>query len=59
MKIINNNIVAPTQLLEQYKKFEPLINTDKKSLIKALFKKEKTEENDSAKAPYEEILEKL
>jgi dynein heavy chain len=57
--IINTNIVAPGQLLDQYKKFEPVINTDKKKLVQLLFKKKITEENTNPKATFEEIQERL
>jgi dynein heavy chain len=49
------NIVAPNKLLDSYKKYEDVINTDRKQLIKGLFQKEITEENTDKKANMEDI----
>jgi hypothetical protein len=35
--MIAENLIEPERLLEQYKKFESVLNTDKKALIKELF----------------------
>jgi hypothetical protein len=36
--MVNENVVGPNQLLEQFKKYEYILNVDKKALIKELFK---------------------
>ena len=51
--------MAPTALLDQYKKYEYVLNVDKKRLIKDLFHKPITEENTDEKAPYEVISEMI
>ena len=53
--IFKENQVAPTALLDQYKKYEYILNVKKNSLIKDLFNRAITEENTEKKAPYEEI----
>ena len=58
-EIFNENQVAPQALLEQYKKYEYILNVDKKKLIKELFNKPITEDNDKEKADYAEIARKL
>jgi hypothetical protein len=35
--MVAENVIEPERLLEQYKKFESVLNTDKKALIKDLF----------------------
>lgn len=57
--MFKENQVAPHALLEQYKKYEYILNVDKKRLIKELFNKPITEENDKEKASFEEIAAKL
>ena len=51
--------MAPTALLDQYKKYEYILNVKKNSLIKDLFNRPITEENTEKKAPYEEIAAQL
>ena len=57
--IYKENQVAPTALLDQYKKYEYILNVKKTSLIKELFNRPITEENKDKKAPYEEIAAQL
>ena len=57
--MFKENQVAPHALLEEYKKYEYILNVDKKRLIKDLFNKPITEENPSEKADYAEIAAKL
>ena len=57
--IYKENQVAPTALLDQYKKYEYILNVKKTSLIKELFNRPITEENKEKKAPYEEIAAQL
>ena len=51
--------MAPHALLDQYKKYEYILNVDKKKLIKDLFNKPITEDNEKEKADYAEIAKKL
>ena len=57
--IFNANIIEPNKLLDEYKKYEDIINIDKKKMIAGLFKREPTEENPNKKAPHDEIHEAL
>ena len=57
--MFKENQVAPHALLEEYKKYEYILNVDKKRLIKDLFNRPVTEENPSEKADYDEIAAKL
>ena len=57
--MFKENQVAPTALLEQYKKYEYILNVDKKRFIRDLFKRPITEENTEEKASYDEIAEQL
>jgi len=36
-EMVEQNIKGPLELIEQYKKFEPILNVDKKALLKELF----------------------
>ena len=53
--MFKENAVAPHALLDQYKKYEYILNVSKTRLIKDLFNKPITEENLKEKADYEEI----
>ena len=57
--MFKENQVAPHALLDQYKKYEYILNVDKKKLIKDLFNKPITEDNEKEKADYAEIARKL
>ena len=57
--MFKENQVAPTDLINQYKKYEYVLNVDKKRMIKDLFNRPITEENTNKKATFEEISEKL
>jgi hypothetical protein len=50
--MINENIKGPIELMEKYKKYEYLLNVDKKQLIKALFAK-------GEKAPLERLRQEV
>lgn len=50
--MIEENIKGPLELLEKYKKYEYILNVDKKALLKELF-------NGDEKAPLNEIREKI
>jgi len=58
-KIFQENQVAPTELLNEYKKYEYILNVDKKKMIKDLFNKTIDENNNSEKASYQEIAAML
>ena len=58
-EMFKENQQAPHALLEQYKKYEYILNVDKKKLIKDLFNKPITEDNPKEKADYAEIAKKL
>ena len=58
-EMFKENQVAPHALLEEYKKYEYILNVDKKKLIKELFNKPITEDNPKEKADYAEIAKKL
>ena len=58
-EIYNNNIIEPNKLLDQYKKYEDVINTDKKQLVSKLFNKEITETNKEKKASYQDLWDTL
>jgi hypothetical protein len=49
--MVNGNVEGPNTLLDDYKKYEYILNVDKKELIDSLFKG--TEEG--TKVPLEEI----
>lgn len=51
--------MAPIELLDKYKKYEYIMNVDKKKLIKDLFNRVEEEGAAETKAPYEDIAEKL
>lgn len=53
--MISNNTSGPLELIESYKKYEYILNVDKKALIDDLFKGGE----DGAKKPLEEIREKV
>lgn len=57
--MFKENQAAPQALLEQFKKYEYILNVDKKRLIKDLFDRPITEENLEKKAPFEEIAAQL
>jgi len=57
--MFKENQVAPIELLDKYKKYEYILNVDKKKLIKELFNKVLEEGAAETKASYEEISEKL
>ena len=58
-RIYEENIVEPEALLAKYKKFEFVLNVDKKALINNLFKREGDTARGENKAPYEEIREQI
>ena len=57
--MFKENVIAPTELLDQYKKYEYILNVDKKRLLKDLFNRPITEENTEEKASFEEIAAQL
>ena len=58
-QMFKENVIAPTELLDQYKKYEYILNVDKKRLLKDLFNRPITEENTEEKASFEEIAAQL
>lgn len=52
--MINDNISGPLELIESYKKYEYILNVDKKALIDDLFH---GGEDGKTKKPLEEIRE--
>ena len=52
-------MVAPLALLDQYKKYEYILNVNKKRLLKDLFDRTITEENTEKKATFETIAEMI
>jgi len=58
-RIYEENIVEPEALLAKYKKFEFVLNVDKKALINNLFKREGDTARGENKASYEEIREQI
>ena len=57
--MFKENSLAPHALLDQYKKYEYILNVSKTRLIKDLFNKPITEENLKEKADYDEIAVQL
>ena len=53
--MIDENIVEPEALLAKYKKYEYILNVNKKDFVNNLFKRKIKEEGDEPKAPKEEI----
>ena len=53
--MFKENQVGPQALLDQYKKYEYILNVDKKKLKKELFEMAITEENTSTKASFAEL----
>jgi len=54
-KMCQENMAGPEELLQQYKKYEYLLNIDRKQLINDLLNKPITEENKLSKVPLQEI----
>ena len=57
--MFKENQVAPFELLEQYKKYEYILNIDKRSLIKDLFNRTTDEGSSEVKAHFNEIAAKI
>jgi len=55
----HENMVGPEELLVQYKKYEYLLNIDRKQLINDLLNKPITEENKVSKVSLQEIRKQL
>jgi hypothetical protein len=53
--MIGENIEGPTELLERYKKYEYILNIDKKKQINDLFKAVNEETKEQCKVPLEDI----
>ena len=53
--MIAENVVEPEALLAKYKKYEYILNVNKKDFVNNLFKRKIKEEGDQPKAPIEEI----
>ena len=58
-QMFKENMVAPNELLDKYKKYEYIMNVDKKRLTRDLFKRVDEETKKESKADYEEIAEKI
>lgn len=54
-KMVNENIDGPNELLERFKKYEYILNIDKKKQIDDLFKAVDEETKETKKVPLEEI----
>jgi hypothetical protein len=58
--MFEENIKEPMEILEQFKKYEYLLNVDKKELVESLFNnKERIEAGESGKASIAEIREAI
>jgi hypothetical protein len=53
--MIDENVVEPEALLAKYKKYEYILNVNKKDFVNNLFKRKVVEEDDEPKASIEEI----
>ena len=51
--MFEENIVGPNELLQQYKKYEYILNVDRKQLIKELF------QGPEGKVPLAELRERI
>ena len=53
--MIDENVIDPEALLEKYKKYEYVLNVNKKTFVANLFPKKTKEEGGEDKKPIEEI----